>query len=208
MGGGRGGGGMYGHGGGGGGFHGNDHHGPHHGGGGFGGRGGHDDWGKRPGEDLDGPPSRMRKMDTRWVWKGILWVGSNVIILSSRSPDGSENGMRRDGLGGAKSITDLAKRVEKSWEGGLILKNSLFPTKLLLTEGEMEVRIIVNSLDAMLTCVCRLLSSWCGTSRTSRTWRSPRGCVLIRPSWTMLARGSAAPPGDNEQFWLDRFQWN
>ena len=47
--------------------------------------------------------------------------------------------MRRDGLGGAKSITDLAKRVEKSWEGGLILKNSLFPTKLLLTEGEMEV---------------------------------------------------------------------
>ena len=65
MGGGRGG--MYGHGGGGG-FHGNDHHGPHHGGGGgFGGRGGHDDWGKRPGEDLDGPPSRMRKMDTRLV---------------------------------------------------------------------------------------------------------------------------------------------
>merc|ERR1712037_776904 len=86
----------------------------------FGGRGGHDDWGKRPGEDLDGPPSRMRKMDTG-------------------SPDGSENGMRRDGLGGAKSITDLAKRVDKSWEGGLILKNSLFPTKLLLTEGEMEV---------------------------------------------------------------------
>ena len=42
-------------------------------------------------------------------------------------------------MGGAKSITDLAKRVDKSWEGGLILKNSLFPTKLLLTEGEMEV---------------------------------------------------------------------
>merc|ERR1712192_151152 len=59
--------------------------------------------------------------------------------MDTRSPDGSENGMRRDGLGGAKSITDLAKRVEKSWEGGLILKNSLFPTKLLLTEGEMEV---------------------------------------------------------------------
>ena len=39
----------------------------------------------------------------------------------------------------AKSITDLAKRVEKTWEGGIILKNSLFPTKLLLTEGEREV---------------------------------------------------------------------
>jgi len=86
----------------------------------YGARGGHDDWGKRPGEDLDGPPSRMRKMDTR-------------------SPDSSENGIRRDGVSGAKSITDLAKRVEKSWEGGLILKNSLFPTKLLLTEGEMDV---------------------------------------------------------------------
>ena len=25
------------------------------------------------------------------------------------------------------------------WEGGLLLKNSLFPTKLLLTEGEVDV---------------------------------------------------------------------
>ena len=39
----------------------------------------------------------------------------------------------------AKSITDLAKRVDKTWEGGIILKNSFFPTKLLLTEGESEV---------------------------------------------------------------------
>lgn len=70
-----------------------------------------DDWGKRPGEYLDGPPIRIRKMD-------------------SRSPDG---------LLSAKSITDLSKRIERSWEGGLILKNSLFPTKLLLTEGEADV---------------------------------------------------------------------
>ena len=33
----------------------------------YGGRGGYDDWGKRPGDDLDGPPSRMRKMDNRWL---------------------------------------------------------------------------------------------------------------------------------------------
>ena len=71
----------------------------------------HDDWGKRPGEFLDGPPIRMRKMD-------------------SRSPDG---------LISAKSITDLSKRLERCWEGGIILKNSLFPTKLLLTEGEADV---------------------------------------------------------------------
>ena len=87
----------------------------HHGGGGRGGGGGHhDDWGKRPGEYLDGPPNRIRKMD-------------------SRSPEG------RDGIMSAKSITDLSKRIERSWEGGLILKNSLFPTKLLLTEGDHDV---------------------------------------------------------------------
>merc|ERR1712083_1132427 len=39
----------------------------------------------------------------------------------------------------AKSVTDLSKRIDKSWEGGIILKNSLFPTGLLLTEGEREV---------------------------------------------------------------------
>ena len=83
--------------------------------GGYGGRGGgHDDWGKRPGEYLDGPPNRIRK-------------------VQSRSPEG------RDGMVSARSITDLSKRIERSWEGGLILKNSLFPTKLLLTEGDQGV---------------------------------------------------------------------
>eukprot|EP00090_Calanus_glacialis_P040697 TRINITY_DN710_c0_g1_i4.p1 TRINITY_DN710_c0_g1~~TRINITY_DN710_c0_g1_i4.p1 ORF type:complete len:496 (+),score=199.97 TRINITY_DN710_c0_g1_i4:1199-2686(+) len=75
-------------------------------------------WGKRSGDDLDGPPSRIRRMD------------------DERSPDGHGGG---DGVESAKSITDLAKRVDKTWEGGIILKNSLFPTKLLLTEGESEV---------------------------------------------------------------------
>jgi len=101
-----GGGGGYGHGG-----HGHGHGPGGRGGYNGGGRGVTDDWGKRPGEYLDGPPIRIRKMD-------------------SRSPDG---------LLSAKSITDLSKRIERSWEGGLILKNSLFPTKLLLTEGEADV---------------------------------------------------------------------
>ena len=70
-----------------------------------------DDWGKRSGEYLDGPPIRLRKME-------------------SRSPDSRLS---------AKSITDLSKRLGRCWEGGLILKNSLFPTKLLLMEGETEV---------------------------------------------------------------------
>merc|ERR1712227_844348 len=44
-----------------------------------------------------------------------------------------------DGVSSAKSITDLAKRIDKTWEGGIILKNSLFPTKLLLTEGDSDI---------------------------------------------------------------------
>jgi len=77
-----------------------------------GGRGSNnDDWGKRVGDYVDGPSLRLRKTD-------------------SRSPDG---------LIAAKSVTELSKRLDRSWEGGLILKNSLFPTKLLLTEGEADV---------------------------------------------------------------------
>lgn len=83
----------------------------------------------------------------RHPWKVFV---VNFFYHQPRSPDGSENGMRRDGLGGAKSITDLAKRVDKSWEGGLILKNSLFPTKLLLTEGEMEVSAVCNGCRKLL----------------------------------------------------------
>merc|ERR1711902_214850 len=29
--------------------------------------------------------------------------------------------------------------IDKTWEGGIILKNSLFPTKLLLTEGDTDI---------------------------------------------------------------------
>merc|ERR1712083_1235281 len=56
-----------------------------------------------------------------------------------------ENGDGRGAVGGgegmqaAKSITDLSKRIDKAWEGGIILKNSLFPTKLLLTEGDTDI---------------------------------------------------------------------
>ena len=86
---------------------------------GGGGRGeyipGYEDWGKRPGDDLDGPPSRIRKMN------------------SSPSLNGG------DDTHTAKSVTDLAKRIDKVWDGGLILKNSLFPTRLLITEGEADV---------------------------------------------------------------------
>ena len=68
-------------------------------GGGFNGRGGpgFEEWGKRPGEELDGPPRSMRKMD--------------------HSPDLLEENGRRpgdsNGASAAKTITDLATRIEK-----------------------------------------------------------------------------------------------
>ena len=118
------------------------------GGGGFrgggGGRGGgyydggrgHDDWGKRPGDDLDGPPSRMRRMDARTPDGGR---GSGLDGDETSPGRGGGGGRGADGAAGAKSITDLSKRLDKSWEGGLILKNSMFPTRFLLTEGDVEV---------------------------------------------------------------------
>merc|ERR1712130_824167 len=95
--------------------------------GGFGHRDG-PGWGKRPGDDLDGPPSRMRRMED----------DRPAIRQNGENGDG-RGAIGGDGMQAAKSITDLAKRVDKAWEGGIILKNSMFPTKLLLTEGEREV---------------------------------------------------------------------
>jgi len=95
-------------------------------GGGYGSHRG-DSWGKRPGDDLDGPPSRMRRLEDDRYDNG-----------SHRDSNGSRLD-NDDGVSSAKSITDLAKRIDKTWEGGIILKNSLFPTKLLLTEGDTDI---------------------------------------------------------------------
>merc|ERR1719270_259618 len=95
-------------------------------GGGYGSHRG-DSWGKRPGDDLDGPPSRMRRLEDDRYDNG-----------SHRDSHGSRLD-NDDGVSSAKSITDLAKRIDKTWEGGIILKNSLFPTKLLLTEGDTDI---------------------------------------------------------------------
>jgi len=88
-------------------------------------------WGKRPaGDDLDGPPSRMRRLeDGRYDNHGSHRTESN----------GSSSRLDQNGLSSAKTVLDLAKKIDKSWEGGIILKNSLFPTKLLLTEGETDI---------------------------------------------------------------------
>lgn len=105
-------------------------------GGDFGGRGGHrgnDSWGKRSGDDLDGPPSRMRRLEDDH--RGYDHGRERESNGSSRLDNGGSN----QGVSSAKSVTDLSKRIDKSWEGGIILKNSLFPTRLLLTEGDRDI---------------------------------------------------------------------
>ncbi len=46
------------------------------------------------------------------------------------------------------------------WDGGLILKNSLFPTRLLITEGEADV---VEQLMKVPICFT-ILFSWIADS--------------------------------------------
>jgi hypothetical protein len=45
----------------------------------------------------------------------------------------------RNNISGVKSIAELCSAVPKVWEGGLALKNSLFPTKLYLIEGGSRI---------------------------------------------------------------------
>jgi RNA-binding protein 15 len=44
-----------------------------------------------------------------------------------------------DDFSEAKNVQELTRLAFKVWEGGLILKNSLFPTKLLLIEGASRI---------------------------------------------------------------------
>lgn len=54
----------------------------------------------------------------------------------SASPDG-RNGAGP--LGSARLLPELARKCEVMWTGGLVLKNSLFPAKFHLTDGETDI---------------------------------------------------------------------
>jgi len=41
-------------------------------------------------------------------------------------------------LSSAKSVVDISRKQTVGWQGTLILKNSVFPTKLYLTEGDLQ----------------------------------------------------------------------
>ncbi|XP_059473547.1 RNA-binding protein spenito [Neocloeon triangulifer] len=42
-------------------------------------------------------------------------------------------------LGSARTLPELARKCEVNWSGGLVLKNSLFPAKFHLTDGETDI---------------------------------------------------------------------
>lgn len=88
---------------------------------------GESDWPSRRAEDYDkhrrslsgdraGSP-RMRSMDS----------------------DSGSDGVRNGHLGSSRTLADLGRRCVATWQGALILKNSLFPAKLHLTDGDPEI---------------------------------------------------------------------
>lgn len=63
-----------------------------------------------------------------------------------RSPDSDSDGSPRHASGmlaSARTLPEVVRKVTTMWNGALILKNSLFPTKLHLTDGDSD---IVDSL--------------------------------------------------------------
>lgn len=63
---------------------------------------------------------------------------------ASRSPRRSLDEETHNGvLSSARNLTDLSRKCSATWSGALILKNSLFPAKFFLTDGDSEV---INTL--------------------------------------------------------------
>lgn len=60
-----------------------------------------------------------------------------------RSPDSDSDGSHRRGASGmlasARTLPEVVRKATTIWNGALILKNSLFPTKLHLTDGDSEI---------------------------------------------------------------------
>lgn len=96
-----------------------------------GGRGGYrDDWsggGRRSG-GVDEPMDRGRRH-------------SGSPLDRDGSPGGREghDGGGESDISMAQTVAEICKKTPKVWDGGLILKNSLFPTKLHLIEGNRRI---------------------------------------------------------------------
>lgn len=56
-----------------------------------------------------------------------------------RDSDSDSEGRTNGVLGLARNLTDLSKKCVATWQGALILKNSLFPAKFHLTDGDVDI---------------------------------------------------------------------
>lgn len=61
-----------------------------------------------------------------------------------RSPENEHE----NGLAGARTLADVARKTETTWQGSLILKNSSFGTKLHVIEGDAEVAEMMQDSDS------------------------------------------------------------
>nr|NVI76279.1 spenito [Cucujiformia] len=88
---------------------------------------GPDEWGRTRGEEFErrrsGSHARSRSRSPR------------------RSPDSdSDSGSRRAGLlASSRTLPEVARKCTTVWQGALILKNSLFPAKFHLMDGDTDI---------------------------------------------------------------------
>lgn len=59
--------------------------------------------------------------------------------MRSMDSDSGSDGLRNGHMGSARTLADLGRRCVATWQGALILKNSLFPAKLHLTDGDPDI---------------------------------------------------------------------
>nr|NVI76268.1 spenito [Cucujiformia] len=89
-----------------------------------------DEWGRtRTGEDFERRRSGSRGVDR------------SRSRSPHRSPDSdSDSGSRRAGLlASSRTLPEVARKCTTLWQGALILKNSLFPAKFHLMDGDTDI---------------------------------------------------------------------
>ena len=66
---------------------------------------------------------------------------------SHSEEDRGRGGDDNSDLVGAQTVSDLCRKTPKVWDGGLILKNSLFPTRLHLIDGSRRIAECLKDED-------------------------------------------------------------
>lgn len=94
-----------------------------------------EEWRRPPEAEYDGPVRRSGSREP-----GVDRSRSRT--PRRRSPDSDSDGSPRRGGGmlvSARTLPEVVRKATTIWNGALILKNSLFPTKFHLTDGDSEI---------------------------------------------------------------------